>query len=93
MPEIQADVPRNHDQGVCCQRQVSERRKVCMKSGLRCLKSRQMCTEIMARVLQNRGVTINDSMPIIWVSMPENQVNVLEIKIRLFVIVIVHSYH
>ena len=53
MPEIQVIVPRNQDQCVCCHRQMPEGMTVCMESGLRCLKSRQMWTEIMARVLQN----------------------------------------
>ena len=47
----------------------------------------QMCTEIMVRVLQSPGMKTKGSMPIIWV-LPDIKVNVLEMKIRLFVIII-----
>ena len=44
MPEIQANVPGNLDQGACYCRQIPE-----TKSGLRCLKSRKMRAVIRAR--------------------------------------------
>ena len=70
-PEIQATVPRNQDQGVCCHRQMPETSTVRLESGLRCLKSRQICTEIRTSVPENPGLKIKASIPITWVSMPE----------------------
>ena len=55
MPGIQATVPRNQDQGVCCHRQMPETSTVWLESGLRCLKSRQMYTENRTSVPENPG--------------------------------------
>ena len=48
MPEIQDTVPRNQDQSICCYRPMPETRTKSLVSGLKYLKSRQMCTEVMA---------------------------------------------
>ena len=42
---VQANMPRNQDQGVYYYRQMPETRKVCLESGPKCLNSKQMCTE------------------------------------------------
>ena len=44
IPEMQVNVPRNQDQGAYYHRQIPKTRTVCMESGPRCLKSRQMHT-------------------------------------------------
>ena len=51
-PAIQANVPRNQNNGVCYHKQMPETRKACMESGLRCMKSTQMCTEIRSNMLE-----------------------------------------
>ena len=50
MPEIQANEPRNQDQGVCYHKQKNKTSTVCLESGPRSLKSRLICTEITVRV-------------------------------------------
>ena len=50
IPEIQVNVSRNQDQGAYHHRPIPDTKKVCMESGPRCLKSRQICTEIIVRV-------------------------------------------
>ena len=36
MPAIQATVPKNQDQGVCCYKEMPETKTKCLVSGLRC---------------------------------------------------------
>ena len=62
MPEIQATVPRHQDQSVCYYRKMPETRTVCLESGPRCLKSRQICTEIIESVPENPGLTMKANM-------------------------------
>ena len=52
MREIQANVPRHQDQGVCYYRHMPETREKCLESGPRCLKSRHRCTEIREKMLE-----------------------------------------
>ena len=76
VPEIQTTVPRRQDQDVCYYRPMLQTRTAYLESGPRCLKSRQICTEMMGSVPENPGLTIKDNMSVIWVSIPEMQVNV-----------------
>ena len=69
-------MPRNQDQGVCYYRQMPETRTQWLVSGLRCMKSRQICKEIMASVPQNRRLKIEVIMPITWLIMPKIKANV-----------------
>ena len=55
IPQAQAILPRNQDHGVCWHRQIPERRTVCLESAPRCLKLRQMYTEIMVSVAERQG--------------------------------------
>ena len=71
MPAVQTDVLKNQNQEICYHRQVPKTRTVCLESGLRCLKSKQMRTEIRASVLENPGLKIKASIPIIWLSIPD----------------------
>ena len=51
-PEIQANASRNQDQGVCYRRQMPETRTVCLESGPRSLKSRQISRETRVKMLE-----------------------------------------
>ena len=71
--EIQANPPRNQDQGVCYHRQMPETRTMVLESGPRYLKSRLICTAVIAGVPEILGEKIKASMPIKCVRMPEIQ--------------------
>ena len=53
MPEIQTNVPRHQDQGVSYYREIPETMTMCLESRPRCLKSRQIATEIRPSVPEN----------------------------------------
>ena len=63
---------RNQDQGVCYHRQMPETKAVCLESGPRCLKPRQMYTEIMVSVAGNQGQYVHN-LPEIQANLPRNQ--------------------